>query len=131
MSLLLQVIGISVGAAMGALMRWLLSSAFNTPSATLAWGTFLANALGCYLIGVAMAAFDDSSPMHALLRLVVVTGFLGSLTTFSTFAAEVVSAAQQGRWASALLIVASHLCIALLLTYLGLLSVTAVRAINR
>ena len=94
-------LAISAGAALGALIRWLLGLSLNALWPSLPPGTLIANLLGGYLIGVAIAAFT----LHPLIapewRLFIVTGFLGGLTTFSTFSAEVAVLLQAGRpWAA-------------------------------
>ncbi|HYQ38002.1 MAG TPA: fluoride efflux transporter CrcB [Pseudomonas sp.] len=114
---------ISVGAALGAILRWGLGSAFNALFPTIPPGTWLANMLGGYLMGIALAYFAQHTGLAPEWRLLVITGFLGGLTTFSTFSAEVVTLLQQGRllWAGAA--VAAHVLGSLLMTLLGLATV--------
>jgi CrcB protein len=85
-----SVIAISIGASVGALLRWVLAGRFNPLHPTLPLGTLAANLLGGYLIGIAIAYFSDRPDLPPEYRLFVVTGFLGGLTTFSTYSAEVV-----------------------------------------
>lgn len=120
---MLAILSISVGAALGALLRWLLSVSLNLLFPALPPGTLLANLLGAYLIGVALAVFAANPQLAPEWRLLVVTGFLGGLTTFSTFSAEAVALLQQGRWGWSLAHMASHLAGSLLMTALGLASV--------
>lgn len=121
------VIAISLGAALGAVLRWALSEGFNQLWPALPPGTLLANLVGGYLIGLALALFAQAPPLAPEWRLFVITGFLGGLTTFSTFSAEVVSAMQQGRvgWAAAT--IGTHVLGSLGLTLLGLATPSLLR----
>lgn len=110
------------GAALGALSRWGLSTYFNPLFPTVPLGTLLANLIGGYLIGIAVAVFTSHTGLPTELRLFVITGFLGGLTTFSTFSAEVVSLIGGGQFGWALAAVGAHLLGSLLLTILGILS---------
>jgi CrcB protein len=83
-------------------------------------GTLTANLVGGYLVGLAIAVFTQWPQLAPEWRLFVITGFLGGLTTFSTFSAEVVIALQQGRLGWALATIAVHLCGSLALTLAGL-----------
>ena len=114
------VIAISLGAALGALARWGLAVGMNHLFAALPPGTLLANLVGGYLIGLAFALFAQLPALAPEWRLFVVTGFLGGLTTFSTFSAEVVTALQAGRLGWAATTVATHVLGSLALTLLGL-----------
>jgi CrcB protein len=116
------VIAVSLGAALGALSRWGLAVGLNHAFPALPPGTLLANLIGGYLIGLAVAVFVQLPQLPPEWRLFVVTGFLGGLTTFSTFSAEVVHALQQGRTGWALATVATHVLGSLALTLLGLAS---------
>ena len=80
---------ISLGAAAGAVLRWLLGTWLNALLPSLPPGTLAANLVGGYLIGVALAVFAQHPGLAPEWRLLVITGFLGGLTTFSTFSAEV------------------------------------------
>jgi CrcB protein len=119
-----SILAISAGASIGAVSRWLLGSALNTLFPTIPPGTLAANLIGGYLIGVAMALFANHPGLSPEWRLLVVTGFLGGLTTFSTFSAEVVTLIQQGRvlWAAAA--IAVHVFGSVAMTLLGLASAT-------
>jgi CrcB protein len=114
------VLAISLGAALGALSRWTLSVGFNHLFPALPPGTLIANLVGGYLIGVAMAVFAQAPGLAPEWRLFAITGFLGGLTTFSTFSAEVVTALQQGRLGWALATVGTHVLGSLALTLAGL-----------
>jgi len=115
-------IAVAGGAAFGALSRWGLSTYFNPLFPTVPLGTLLANLLGGYLIGIAVAVFTSHAGLPAELRLFVITGFLGGLTTFSTFSAEIVSLITGGQFSWALVAVAVHVLGSLLLTLLGMVS---------
>lgn len=118
---MLAVFAICAGACVGALARWGLSLWLN-PGGLLPWGTLAANLLGGYLVGVCVATFQSMPQMDPMWRLLLVTGFLGALTTFSTFSAEVVGMLQQERYAMALGTAALHLFGSLLLTIAGIKS---------
>lgn len=118
--MLLSIVAIGVGAAFGALLRWALSLGLNATFPTLPPGTLLANLIGGYLIGLAIALFAQMPELSPAWRLFVITGFLGGLTTFSTFSAEVVIALQQGRLAAAAATVAAHVLGSLAMTAVGL-----------
>jgi fluoride exporter len=118
---------ISAGASTGAVLRWLLGSKFNSLLPSLPLGTLLANLLGGYLIGVAIAFLGNHPSIAPEWRLLIITGFLGGLTTFSTFSAETTSLLQQGRMVNALALIAVHVLGSLALTAMGMWSVSALR----
>src|SRR5437870_1812420 len=103
------VFSMSAGASLGALLRWLLDVRFNPLFPQLPLGTLAANLIGGYLVGVAVAYFSLRADLPAEVRLFVITGFLGGLTTFSTFSAEVVTQMQQGQWPAALVTALAHM----------------------
>ena len=118
---MLTVIAICIGACVGALSRWQLGLWLNPVSAgLLPWGTLAANLIGGYLVGVCVGVFQQLPELDPIWRLALVTGFLGALTTFSSFSAEVVALLQQGRFALAAGNAALHLFGSLALTWLGL-----------
>lgn len=121
-----SLVAISVGAALGAILRWLLSS-MNAWFPALPPGTLLANLIGGYLIGVALAWLAGHPNLPDYWRLFIVTGFLGGLTTFSTFSAEVVTLLQAQRWGMAMLAIGSHMAGSFIMTMLGMASVYALR----
>ena len=112
------VIAISVGASIGALARWGLGL-WLTPGGVIPWGTLAANLIGGYLIGVCLAVFQALPDLDPAWRLAIVTGFLGGLTTFSSFSAEVVTLLQQTRYALAFGTALLHVAGSLLLTIAG------------
>ena len=119
------VIAICLGASAGALARWQLGiwlNAATPPGSTLPLGTLAANLIGGYLVGVCVAVFQAMPQLDPLWRLALVTGFLGALTTFSSFSAEVVAMLAQQRYALALGTAAVHLLGSLLLTIAGIWS---------
>lgn len=108
------------GAGIGACLRWAFGAWLNPVFPTLPLGTLAANLLGGLLVGMATTFFSHFSALPAEWRLLVVTGFLGGLTTFSTFSAEVVGLIARHELAWALTTAAAHLGGSLLLTGLGL-----------
>lgn len=116
-------LAVFVGAGCGACLRFALGQALNRLLPQLPLGTLVANLIGGYLVGVAIAFFAWRSELSVLWRLALITGFLGGLTTFSTFSAEVVNAFSRGDLGWALATVAAHLAGSLLLTVLGLATV--------
>ena len=117
---MLQVIAICVGASFGALVRWGLGLWLNTSAASMPWGTLAANLIGGYLVGVCVAAFNNLPELDPVWRLALVTGFLGALTTFSSFSAEVVGMIQLQRYTLALGTAALHLLGSLTMTFVGI-----------
>jgi CrcB protein len=118
-----SVIAISIGASIGALLRWVLAGRFNPLHPTLPLGTLAANLLGGYLIGIAIAYFSDRPDLPPEYRLFVVTGFLGGLTTFSTYSAEVVMLMHEARVLAAFAVALVHLAGSFALTALGIATV--------
>ena len=117
------VLAICIGACVGVLARWQLSIWLNTQEAVLPWGTLAANLIGGYLVGCCVAFFQAQPDLDPAWRLLLVTGFLGALTTFSSFSAEVVAMLSQGRLGLALATSALHLIGSLLMTLVGLKTV--------
>ena len=120
------VIAICLGASAGALVRWQLGLWLNQPQ--IALGTLAANWIGGYLIGVGIAIFEAWPALNPTWRLALITGFLGALTTFSTFSAEVVQMLLQQRYTQALITSSLHLVGSLALTVAGMRSVQWVLA---
>ncbi|MET0187003.1 MAG: fluoride efflux transporter CrcB [Achromobacter sp.] len=114
-----NVIAIGIGAAVGAWARWLLALRLNGAE-TWPWGTFAANLAGGYLIGLILAVITQHPEWPAWIRLAAVTGFLGGLTTFSTFSAEAYAYIERGQYGLALGYIAASVCGSLAMTGLGL-----------
>lgn len=116
----LSILVIFCGAGLGALLRAGFNLATAGIASTLPLGTFIANMVGGYLIGIAVAFFGNNPSLSPEWRLLVITGFLGGLTTFSSFSAEVVAFIQRGELAWALGTALLHLIGSLALTILGI-----------
>ena len=123
----LNFIAVGAGAALGAWMRWLLGMALNPLFIILPLGTLAANLLGGYLVGMAVGLFHLNTHFPLAWKLFAITGFLGGLTTFSTFSAEVVERLLAGQPMWAIGLATLHLAGSLTATYLGLLTVGATR----
>ena len=117
----LPVIAICFGASVGALARWGLGL-WLSPGGVIPWGTLAANLIGGYLIGVCIAVFQALPQLDPVWRLLLVTGFLGGLTTFSSFSAEVVGFMLQQRYALAVSTALVHVAGSLLMTVVGIKS---------
>jgi CrcB protein len=115
------VIAICLGASAGALARWGLGL-WLSPGGVIPWGTVAANLIGGYLVGICVAVFQAMPQLDPVWRLALVTGFLGALTTFSSFSAEVVNLLMHQRYALALGTAGLHLFGSLLLTVAGIWS---------
>ena len=120
-------VAISVGASLGALLRWWLGAQLNSLFPTIPPGTLAANLVGGYVVGVAIAFFASYAAIPPEWRLLVITGFCGGLTTFSTFSAEIVTLMQQGRAMWACGAAAVHLCGSILMTLAGIGTVQWIR----
>lgn len=113
-------LAIGIGAALGAWLRWGLGLWLNSAVPELPMGTLSANLVGGYLIGLAIAFFMQNPGISPEWRLLIITGFLGGLTTFSTFSAETVTLLMRGQYAWGTAIIAAHLGGSLLMTVLGI-----------
>jgi fluoride exporter len=111
---------IGVGAMLGAWLRWGLTIWLNHRHPHFPYGTFAANAIGGFMVGLAVAYFVKHPDLSPAWRLLVITGFLGGLTTFSTYSAEVIALVERGQVAWALVVGSSHLVVSLVLTAVGL-----------
>ena len=118
-----SIIAIVLGAGIGALLRWFLGLKFNALYPAIPLGTLGANIIGGYLIGVAIAFFSMNTSIPNEWKLFVITGFLGGLTTFSTFSAEIVTALQEGRTLNAIMGTFAHVGGSLIMTFLGIATV--------
>ncbi|MBE9609384.1 fluoride efflux transporter CrcB [Chitinilyticum piscinae] len=114
---------IGVGAACGAWLRWLLGLFINPLFPAIPLGTLAANLLGGYLMGIALGTFQLWPSLSPELRLMITTGFLGGLTTFSTFSAETTTMLLRQQLGLGLGTIALHVCGSLLLTWFGLMTV--------
>ncbi|MCX8618524.1 fluoride efflux transporter CrcB [Gilliamella sp. B2923] len=115
------ILAISVGSVAGGLLRWFLSLKFNLIAFAIPLGTLLSNLIAGYIIGFAIAFFNHAN-LSAEWRLLVITGFCGGLSTFSTFSAEIVNFLQEGRYTLGLIMIAVHVIGSVLMTFLGILS---------
>lgn len=120
-------LAVSVGAVIGANLRWLISLWLNSPGHLVQAGTLAANLAGAWLAGLFISHFTHGSHLSPEWRLFVITGLCGALTTFSTFSLELVAALQAGRWALALTGVAVHVLGSLLMVALGIWSYALVK----
>ena len=120
-------VAVGLGAALGAWVRWLLGLALNPLFVALPLGTLAANVIGGYLIGIAVGLFHFNAQWPLVYKLFAITGFLGGLTTFSTFSAEVVERMLAGQALLAIGLASVHLVGSLTATWLGLLTVGATR----
>jgi CrcB protein len=117
---LLSFFAVGIGAFLGAVLRWIFGIWLNPLLPTLPLGTLAANLLGGFVMGLAMGVFAQFQSLSPEVRLFVTTGFLGGLTTFSTFSAETVTLMlrQQYPWTAA--IVSAHLLGSLAMTLAGI-----------
>jgi fluoride exporter len=122
----LSILAVGIGGALGSLLRWVLGLRLNALLPNLPLGTLASNIIAGYVIGVAVAFFARVPDIAPEWRLFVITGLMGGLSTFSTFSAEVVSHLQQGRFGWALGEIGIHVCASVVMTILGIATVSAV-----
>jgi CrcB protein len=120
-----QFAAVGIGAALGAWLRWGLATWLNPRVPHFPLGTLAANLVGGYLVGIAVALVMARPELSPEWRLFIITGFLGGLTTFSSFSAEVTALLVRGEYATGLLLAATHLAGSLLLTAAGFATVRA------
>ncbi len=113
---------VGLGAVLGAWSRWLLGVSLNHMWISLPLGTLIANLVGGYLIGLVLGLVQAGLSLTPEVKLLIMTGFLGGLTTFSTFSAEATELLMKGQWGLGLVHIAVHLMGSLLLTILGIYS---------
>ncbi len=113
-------VAVGIGAVLGAWLRWWLGVWFDAATPNLPAGTLIANLTGGYLIGVAFQYFSTESGLAPEVRLFIVTGFLGALTTLSTFSSEAVGLLSRGEYGWAFAHTSSHLIGSLLATFAGI-----------
>ena len=123
----LSVVAVSVGAVIGANLRWALSLWLNASYHAIPWVTLVANLSGGWLIGLLMGFFTHSSSLAPEWLLFAVTGLCGALTTFSAFSLEMFAAMQEGKWAVALTGILAHVIGSILMTALGFWTFTLFR----
>lgn len=122
----LSILAVGIGGALGSLLRWVLGLRLNAIFPLVPLGTLASNVIAAYVIGVAVAVFARIPGVAPEWRLFVITGCMGGLSTFSTFSAEVVSHLQNGRFGWAIAQIAIHVCASLVMTILGIATVSAV-----
>lgn len=120
----MAVLAVAVGGGVGALARWMLSYQLNAYFPAIPPGTLAANIIGGYIVGFAIAFFASRPDIAPEWRLLIITGFCGGLTTFSTFSAEVVMLIQQGEISKMAIAITLHLAGSLAATILGIASWT-------
>ena len=121
-------VAVGAGAALGAWLRWALSVALNQIVPNLPLGTLASNIIGGYLIGIAVEVLVHHSVLTPEWRLFIITGFLGGLTTFSTFSAEAVGLLSRQQYGWALALILAHLAGSLAMTVFGMMTVRALSA---
>jgi CrcB protein len=117
------VLAVGLGAALGSWLRWGLGTWLNPVLPDLPLGTLAANLIGGYLVGVAIAAFSSHPGLSPEARLFVITGFLGGLTTFSTYSAEAVTLLARSQFGSGIALIVAHVAGSLAMTVLGIATV--------
>jgi fluoride exporter len=122
-----RIVAVAVGGALGCVLRFYLAIFLNRYFPAIPPGTLVANLIGCYVIGIAIAFFALSPGITLEWKLFVTTGFCGGLTTFSTFSVEVVILLQAGRLTFALGAVALHLLGSVLMTFAGIATVALIK----
>ncbi|WP_332814599.1 fluoride efflux transporter CrcB [Ramlibacter sp.] len=125
--MLVSLVAVAVGGALGCICRWLLGIGLNLLFPAIPPGTLAANLIGAYLVGMALAYFGTSPDVAPQWRLLVITGFLGGLTTFSSFSGETAVLLRDGKLAMAGAAIGLHLGGSLLLTFAGMATASVLR----
>jgi CrcB protein len=120
-------LAVGIGAAIGAWLRWWLGILLNAAVPNLPLGTLAANLIGGYLMGLALGCFEHFQALSPEMRLMITTGFLGGLTTFSTFSAETTTLLFRHEYGSASLTIGAHVIGSLLMTGLGIGTVVLIK----
>lgn len=118
---------VGLAAAIGAWSRWGIGILLNTMHPIFPLGTLTVNLIGGYLMGMSMGAFELFSELSPDLKLIINIGFLGGLTTFSAFAAEVFQLLQKNEFVASLTLVALHVIGSILMAYLGWLTISLIK----
>jgi CrcB protein len=124
---LVAILAVGGGAAIGAWVRWWLGSALNPLFPTVPLGTLAANLIGGYMMGMAMGLLSHYQSLPPEMRLLITTGFLGGLTTFSTFSGETVTLLLRGEYGWAIAIVMLHVLGSLAMTGIGILTIALLK----
>ena len=122
------VLAISIGAALGALLRWALGLKLNAILEVIPFGTVAANLLAAYVIGLATAFFATTPHLSPEWKLLIITGFCGGLSTFSTFSMEIVTLLQRQQFAWAAGSIGLHVVGSVLMTLAGMATWQLLRA---
>ncbi|ATE58653.1 fluoride efflux transporter CrcB [Thauera sinica] len=117
------ILAIAVGSVLGGLLRWSLGLRLNSLLPDMPPGTLAANLIAGYVVGLAIAFFAQMPGLSPEWRLLVITGFCGGLSTFSTFSAEVVDLLQRGLYSWALGAIAVHVAGSVFMTLAGIATV--------
>jgi CrcB protein len=125
--MLSSILAVMTGGALGSLLRWVLGNSLNLLFPSIPPGTLLANLLGAYLVGLALTFFGSNPDLAPQWRLLAITGFLGGLTTFSSFSGEVSILLKNERFLMAGAAIAAHLGGSLVLTLAGMATAAALR----
>lgn len=120
-------VAVSVGAVIGANLRWGLGLWLNASYHAVPWGTLAANLSGGWLVGLLMGFFTHSSALAPEWRLFAITGLCGALTTFSTFSLEMLGALQEGKWLMAIMGILVHVVGSILMTAIGFYTFTLIK----
>ena len=124
-----SIAAIAVGSTLGALLRWYLGGKLNSLFPTIPPGTLAANLIGAYVVGICVAFFATYAAISPEWRLLLITGFCGGLTTFSTFSGEITVLLQQGQVLLAAGAVAGHVAGSVFMTFAGIGTVYGLRHI--